>query len=501
MFKKVQIAVTTAIILMTVVSVSAAPVQDSDKSGNETRITNRAGKKDGSSDKAARPEKKSNGSVTNTLPVWSVEKCVATALQNNKKYLMAVKQYRAKKAAASAARSGLLPTLTGSGTYTMLDPATVDRGEITGLTPDPIKTVYPHNVSLGLSLQYAIPYIPWLSDGGWGKARAAYRMAQLEAKQAKNALKRQRIAVKADVEKKFYNLLLMQKIYQVSKANEQRLQAYVAVARRNFNAGRVARYELLRARVQLANNRPALLKSENGVNLTRVALLQAMGVGLDTRFELKGRLQGALVPVSEQKVLQTALRLRSELDDLQKGIALMEWKRKLTTYSRRPVLAAFGNANWELAKDGSMFDSSGRTLVGSWNVGLQLQIPLSELMPWSSTAKTRKSDKLDIDRLKLQLKDVRELIRLEIRQAVLKLAEQEKTIRAQQEALQLAGEGLRIARVRYMNGQMGNVQLMDAELDYQRAQQMLFQAWYNYRAALIDIRKAMGRENSLKKGA
>lgn len=427
---------------------------------------------------------------------WTVEQCTAIALQNNKQYLMARKQYQSRQAAADAARSGVLPTVTATGTYTYLDPGTVDRGEI-NLTGSTIQTVYPNNLSLGFGVQYPIPFIPWLSDGAWGKARAGWIMSQLEATQAKNALQRQRIAVKADVEKKFYQLLLMQMTYQVSLANEQRLQAYVDVARRNFNAGRVARYELLRARVQLANNRPDLLRSENGVKLSRIALLQVMGLGLDTRFRIQGSLTGKLVPVQEAAVLAEALKQRTELDDLRKGISMMEWKRKLSTYSRRPVLAAYANANWELAKDGSMFDTSGRTLVGSWNAGLSLQIPVSELFPWSATAANRKSDRFSTEKLQLQLKDVQDLIRLEVRQAVLKLAEHEKTIRAQQEALTLAGEGLRIARVRYINGQMGNVELMDAELDYQRSQQLLYQAWFNYRGALIDIRKAMGRETAL----
>lgn len=417
---------------------------------------------------------------------WDLEACVAQALKANKDYLIA--ELNVKKAAAEekAAFAGLLPSLSFSGSYTRLDSGT----SMTLPGPTVIPMSFPHNTSLGLTLMYPVPFIPYLSDGAWGAASKGHKIAKEQHRLAQEKLKKIRIDTRVKVAKLFYGVLLNTKALELTVANRKRLQSYVEVARRMFAAGQVSQYELLRTQVQLANIVPVVLQTENQLRLARVSLLQAMGLPLDVVFSLKGVLVTAPVSITEQEAIARSLRDRYEFKELAGTERILVLTRELQRAANRPVLAVFGNLNWAQAGD-SAFSGS---LESSWNAGIQLSFPISELFPWSKTRNKVKAADLDVDIIKKTTLNVEEQIRLQIRQIVLRLDEHRKTIEAQKVAVELSTRGLEIAKVRFANGQMGNVELMDAELDYQQAMLNYNRAQFDYSNDVHDLLQAIGAE-------
>jgi len=214
-------------------------------------------------------------------------------------------------------------------------------------------------------------------------------------------------------------------------------------------------------------------------------------------LETRGELRADFIQVSEEKAVATALTNRSELQDIALSVDVMKIQEKISKYGSHPQLAAFASYNMELRKKGSMLEQMigniDRKLHGNFTAGFQLSIPLSELLnPASTSWKGAAQYEYGIERAGTMQRNVESLIKLEIRQHVLLLEENRKTIDAQKTAMSLSTEGLRVARIAYNAGQMGNVELMDAELDFQRAQLMEYQAWYGYISAKIDLLNAMG---------
>jgi len=417
--------------------------------------------------------------------IWNLEWCVHQALLANKDFLIAQESIKKAKAKERAAFAGLLPSLSFDLNYTRLD-----SGSSIPMMPTPITLSYPHNTSLGLTFGYAVPFIPYFSDGAWGMARQAYRIAKENLRMVNEQLEKIRIGVRSIVGKRFYGVLLSQRVKAVTAANQRRLRAYEAVAKRNYAAGRVSRYELLRTQVQLANNTPQLLQAENSLRLAKVSLLQSMGLGLDTSFSLKGRLTAALVRITEKQALQIAFANRYELKELARAKTIQQYTLALQKATRRPMLTLFGNIKW--AQAGESFLSG--DFKNSWSAGMQLSIPISEIFPWSKTKYNVKAAESDNRILALNTDKVRDMIKLQLRQIVLRLEEYKRTIDAQKIAIGLSTRGLAIARVRYANGQMGNVELMDAELDFQQAQVNIFRAWFQYISARYDLLTAIGVE-------
>ena len=421
--------------------------------------------------------------------VWNLEECVSQALAANKDFLIAKEKVKQAKARERAAFAGLLPTLSFSAGYTRLDSSsTID---LSGAGTGPfIPMSFKHNSSLGLTLGYAIPWIPYFSDGAWGAAKKGHKIAKESLKMAEEELVKIRIGTRSTVAKQFYSVLLNQLVFSVTAANQKRLQEYVNVAQRNYNAGRVSQYELLRAQVQLANNTPQLLQAKNNLRLIRITFLQTLGLGLDTKFRLQGRLTAAMVRLAEKKAIRMAFKCRYELKQLQRARTIQKYTIALQKASRRPILTAFGNLSWDQAGD-TPFKGG---FENSWNVGLQLSIPISEIFPWSKTRHNIKAEESGLRIVDTNIAKVKDGIRLQLRQILLRLKEYKRTIEAQQTAIRLSKKGLDIAKIRYWNGQMGNVELTDANLDYQRAQLNLYRAWFQYISARYDLLMAIGVE-------
>ncbi len=435
-------------------------------------------------------------SRTNAPMVLTVNDCVVMALDKNRDYLMAKQDVLVKEAAADAMYANFFPSLAFKTAVTVLDPNMVEDSKSTlppTLGGGTMQTVYSPLFTMGLSATYAIPWIPFFSDGAWGMINKGHELLLKDLEQARNKLGKIQQDVTASVSKAFWQLKLAELVYDLTSSNNGRLVAYLDVARRNFNEGRVSKYELLRAQVQLANNQPELLRAENNVRLARVALLQQLSLDLGTRVEIRGRMETAFVTVNEQQALASAMTNRSELKDTDLALEVARLQQDLAEYGTRPQLAAFANYNWELKKTGGLFSQNDRTLESSWNAGLQLSIPISELLnpeskSWNNSAQHEHS----IKKAQLLRSNVESLIQLEVKQNFLRLEENRKTIASQKVAVELSTEGLRTARIAYNEGQIGNVQLMDAELDYQKAQLMEYQSWFGYISAKIDLYKAMG---------
>jgi len=424
-----------------------------------------------------------------------LEECLKIGLKNNKEYLAAKKSVESAIASKKAAfASFMYPSINFNGGYTYIDKDTAEGSAMTipagALGPSaPAVTfpqaVYQHNIKLGLGATYAIPFIPFLSDGAWGAARKGYQLTKKQLGIAKSKLKQIKINTIAAILKSYYALLLSQESYKLTLANQKRLEAYLTVAKRNYNSGRISRYELLRARVQVLNNSPKLLNAKHNFKLAKIVLLKTLSLNLDKDISLSGALKTARIKIDEKNALKKGLSNSVDIKQIDLSINILELTKDLNKASSRPAFVAF--ANWETA-----YNNGSKEFSDNWNFGLQLSIPLSEMMPWSKTKKTVKSTQKSIEGIKISKQSLVEGLKLQIKQALLKLDENSKTIDAQKSSISLSKEGLKIAKIRYYNGQMGNVELMDAELGFQQSQLLLYLAWFNYISAKVDLKTAMG---------
>lgn len=111
-----------------------------------------------------------------------------------------------------------------------------------------------------------------------------YRLAQSEAYRAtaQQVVTQTRLA--------YYNVLIAQERFRLEQATIARLQQNLKENEARVKAGLVDDYDVLRLRVQLKNQEPALARAENAINETKRNLNIVMGLPAVVPFSVQGEL-------------------------------------------------------------------------------------------------------------------------------------------------------------------------------------------------------------------
>jgi outer membrane protein TolC len=321
----------------------------------------------------------------------------------------------------------------------------------------------------------------------WGMIYNNYKQSKLSLEAARQELETVKQQVILDVTTSFYGVLLTAELVKVTGMAVDQVQAHVKTAQDLVDAGVATNFDLLRAKVQLANTKSQFIRVQNALKLAKDALKNTIGIDLDSQINVEGKLVYSPLEVDLSQLINSALENRPEIKQLQFQEQVGEKFVSLAKAGNKPNLVFVGNYNYESNADtpGDLFD--GDEWKDSWNVTLALQIPIFDGLKTRSQVKQAKSGLRQIQIGKEQLIDG---IGLEVRAAFFGLQESSELLKAQAETVQQAQESLRIANLRYKNGMITNVELMDAELAFTQAQTNQFNALHDYVIAVAKLEKA-----------
>jgi outer membrane protein TolC len=249
---------------------------------------------------------------TNTL--WltrplSLADALNTALLQNATILKAQNDLEASHGLVVQTRAVALPQLTASGQYKYTDPS-----DIEGFIPG---TLQPNeNWNTGIQLSQAV------YEGG--KLIAAIKAA--------NATKQQALAqyqtVVADallkVQTAYYDVLLAAQQIVVHESSVKLLQKELEDQQHRLNAGTIPKFNVLRAEVAVANERPNLISARNNYRNAKNNLVNELGYNLprevleDIPLDLTDGFDTAPFPLQLPDAIQQALARRTELTGLRK---------------------------------------------------------------------------------------------------------------------------------------------------------------------------------------
>jgi outer membrane protein len=405
----------------------------------------------------------------------TLDDAIKMALKQNPGVQMAGEKIAAAKGKYVESRSGALPKLDFTSTYTRLAPVpgvTLPRAFGGG----EIKMGYADNYDLKLSLSQSI--------FSWGKVQNGYRSAsaQLKATQQDSAKTRQETI--ASVTKAYYGVLVTQEFIRVSEEALARVQEQERVVRKRYEAGTVSKFDLLRTQVQVANTKPQVEKAHDGYEMTLLALKNVIGVPLDTSLELTGSLTYEPLTVDVKAATQTALEKRADLKSLAFQKKALEHTLSIAKAGLRPNLSLA--ATYDYKRPGpSGEDKWGQSATAS----AILYTPLFD--GFSSSGRVAQTAS-GVRQLEIAQKQAEEGVALEVNSAVLALKEAQANIESQKENVDLAKESLRIGKVRYDSGLITNLEILDAELAVTQAETNYLQALYDYQAARVNLQRAMG---------
>jgi outer membrane protein TolC len=422
---------------------------------------------------------------TNTsLPGWitrplSLTDCLNIALSQNATILKAKSDLEAQQGVVVQTRAIALPQLQATGKYTDTDQR---------LLQEPPGFSYPQpyqNWNAGVQI------VQTIYEGG--KMIAALKTASATKQQAlaqyqsvvADTLLTNRIA--------YYDVLLAAQQITVNEASVNLLQKELEDQQRRYDAGTVPHFNVLRAEVALANQRPALIQARNNYRISKNNLCNLLGYNLprdiweNIPLNLTDTLDAVPYQVDLPMAIQQALARRTELVALRATAELQRLNVVNAKAGYKPTVQAFAGYNWV----NSQFSTDVGEDIRGWNAGGQLSWNIFDGM--LTHGKVVQARAL-YDKAKTDLDDQARQIELEVRTAYSDFIEAREVLESQQKVQEQADEALREAKARADAGTSTQLDVLDAETSLTQARTTQIQALHDYAAARARLERAIGED-------
>ena len=291
--------------------------------------------------------------------------------------------------------------------------------------------------------------------------------------------------IKLAVARHYIDVLRAESALAVADSNVTSLAAHVRDVDDMFKSGSIARNDFLAAAVSLADAEQRRLQARNRLDLARAAYNRTLARPLDTAVNLRAELPGIdpeLVSASLAQLTSVAMQSRLELAGLDAAADALQYQSRSALASARPQLGVTGGY---LALQNDFLNRDEFWMVG---VGVNWT-----LFDGGQARKKASVLSLKAKALRQQQENVRSHVKLQVRQAWLRLQETRERKRLTERAVEQAEENLRVVRDRYRNGEGTNTEVLDAEVLRSQSRNNYDNADFDAKLALYEIARGVGR--------
>ena len=314
-------------------------------------------------------------------------------------------------------------------------------------------------------------------QGQIGQAKANYRSMLSAEEQAYNEMKETATTG-------YFNMLNATNMKALRQESVDRLQAHLDNVIAQYNVGIVARADVLRSEVELANAQQNYITASNEYDVAEATLNNIIGTPLGTTLLLKDRLQYEPYENDMAYCLAYSEQHRPELKQAEYAIDSAEAALVVARSGHMPKVYANASNNW--GGNGSDWPGDDDE---NWSVGVTASMNVFDSgVTWSRIHAAQEN----LAKAKESQRQIKDNVELEVRTDYLNLREAEKRITTTQVAVASAEEDYHIAVVRYQAGVGTNIDVMDAQEALTQAKTNYYQALYNYNTSKAALNTSMG---------
>lgn len=314
-------------------------------------------------------------------------------------------------------------------------------------------------------------------QGQIGQAKANYRSMLSAEEQAYNEMKETATTG-------YFNMLNATNMKALRQESVDRLQAHLDNVIAQYNVGIVARADVLRSEVELANAQQNYITASNEYDVAEATLNNIIGTPLGTTLLLKDRLQYEPYGNDMAYCLAYSEQHRPELKQAEYAIDSAEAALVVARSGHMPKVYANASNNW--GGNGSDWPGDDDE---NWSVGVTASMNVFDSgVTWSKIHAAQEN----LAKAKESQRQIKDNVELEVRTDYLNLREAEKRITTTQVAVASAEEDYHIAVVRYQAGVGTNIDVMDAQEALTQAKTNYYQALYNYNTSKAALNTSMG---------
>jgi outer membrane protein TolC len=221
--------------------------------------------------------------------------------------------------------------------------------------------------------------------------------------------------------------------------------------------------DLLKVRVKVNETELSLLKANNGLTLSKMALCQMIGLPLDALIDLNDSLLSSDIRMNQEDLTGEALNNRAEMSILKNNLSLADAGVNIMKSRFLPDIGLTANYGW---MNPSPYSGFSKEFEGDFNVGIACKIPLWH---WGERIHTLHAAQHEKKVSELKLDETREMISLQIRQAQYQYMESLKKIELTERSLNQAKENLRVTDDKFSEGMIKTSDVLEAQTMWQKA--------------------------------
>lgn len=414
----------------------------------------------------------------------SLKQALDIALSDNPTIKVANMEIERQRHVRRETVGGLLPSLSGSGSYSynIMNPVMFMPDGVFGPgTGGPMRMGFANSFMGGVSL--AVPvYMPTLYK--------TLQMNDIQMIQAVESARSSKITLTNQVRKSYYSVLLGQSSVAVIRKNIEYAKVVVENTRNALKQGVSSEYDLITAEVQLSNLNPVLLTAENGLRVSRLMLNMLLSLPLETDVMPTENLESYARYVATDSTARVDLSQNADLKLLDIQADMLQAQLELQKATKIPTINAI--AQYQVQSQSNTLNFGNYQWRGSALAGLQLSIPI-----FSGGSKNSKEKQIinSAAQLSLQRGYMEESVSVEAQTAISNLSKSRAAMIANEQAMGQAVKGYKIAKTRFDTDAGTIVELNSSQMALLQAELNFTQSIFDYMSARADLDKVIGQFN------
>ena len=411
-------------------------------------------------------------SITHAEPV-TLHDCLAQAIEHNPQIVEGKLGVTAGKEDIASAKGKHFPKISLDANYTSRQ------------TPLPYipaqSTTIPAHFSDEFTSWQAVLSLP-LYQGG--QIENGIKLAEIRQAMREDTLVLTRNDIIANTVNAYNKLLQLKKLQTASQSSVNALTEQRNNVALLYKLGRVARVDLLKVNVQLANEKQRLASITEGLSVSRETLAYLTGksvISSDSQMEPTGDLAFVDVACDFDQDIAIAHKQRPEYLIASRSTLEAGLNKKISTGKLLPTVSALGGYLNQAGFDPWHNESN-------WFCGINVSIPLFDRSIYADITR----DRILKQKADTHLAGVENQIRLDIHNAINSVTESRKRVEDSRAAVALANESFRIEQEKYATGAGAMVDMLLAQAADFNASANYSQALFDYNAAIVAHRRATG---------
>lgn len=396
--------------------------------------------------------------------VYTLDKCIESALANNPTLASAAKGLDAAGARVWQSAGVFFPTIGADG---RLGRSRSESEE----SPDDFR--YTSSMSAGLSAS-----MPVFTFGknyyALTAQKASYKASEYDYQNTLNQ-------TVFNVKKAYFNLVYAKKNVRVLEETVKQYETHLKQAQAFYDVGIKPKIDVTNAEVNLNTNKLNLIRAQNSVKTAYASLNNYMGMkNISSGYDVDENVDFVSYEISLESALERALSARP---DYLGARARTDVARRNLSVARAQHLPDI-NANAALGY-------SGREGLDYENgsIGLSASLPLFNGLRTTM----RVSETKDMYEARMYDEEAaKQSVVMDVTQAMAGLEDAQGRIPVAKLNAETAKENFELARGRYNVGIGNNIEVVDAENSYRNAELQYASALTDYRIAMADVLRAVG---------